>query len=339
MENKIVIEYCHRHSGHCETGTTSNLLNHYGLEISEPMAFGIGSGLYFTYFPFLKALDAPLFAFRALPGRIFRRTTRRLGTRTVMIRKFKDPDAAMQLLDQNLEKGIPTGVQVGTYHLKYFPEEYRMHYNFHNIVVFGREDGIYHIGEPQREKTQVLTRDDLLKARFAKGHFGPKGKMYYIVNVLPHPDLKKAVFDGIRETVRDMTRQPIPYVGFRGMRLLARHMDQWPRRYPEKQATYYLMQFVRSIEEFGTGGAGYRFIYGAFLKEAGERLQHSGLLEASRLMGETASRWREFSFRGARFIKNRPESADDFASLSSLLLDCAEKEEQVIRNLAVMAAR
>jgi hypothetical protein len=33
---------------HCETGTFLNMLDYYGYrDISEPMAFGIGSGIYF----------------------------------------------------------------------------------------------------------------------------------------------------------------------------------------------------------------------------------------------------------------------------------------------------
>ena len=35
------IAFQHRHSGHCETGVTSALLRHGGLELSEPMALGL----------------------------------------------------------------------------------------------------------------------------------------------------------------------------------------------------------------------------------------------------------------------------------------------------------
>ena len=32
---------------HCELAATGTLLNHAGLELTEPMLFGIGQGLYF----------------------------------------------------------------------------------------------------------------------------------------------------------------------------------------------------------------------------------------------------------------------------------------------------
>ena len=36
----------HKPAAHCENGTISNLLRFYGVEVSEPMAFGLASGRY-----------------------------------------------------------------------------------------------------------------------------------------------------------------------------------------------------------------------------------------------------------------------------------------------------
>ena len=78
----IKLEYEHRQSGHCESGVTSNLLNYHGFRISEPMVFGIGAGLFFSYLPFLKMQHAPVTSFRVWPGMIFKRATRELGIKT-----------------------------------------------------------------------------------------------------------------------------------------------------------------------------------------------------------------------------------------------------------------
>ena len=50
------INFTHHQSAHCENGVASNLLKNNGLNISEPMVFGIGSGLFFVYLPFIKVL-------------------------------------------------------------------------------------------------------------------------------------------------------------------------------------------------------------------------------------------------------------------------------------------
>ena len=55
MLNKdITINFAHQQSAHCETGVLSGLLSYHGLNISEALCFGIGSGLFFGYFPFIR---------------------------------------------------------------------------------------------------------------------------------------------------------------------------------------------------------------------------------------------------------------------------------------------
>ena len=66
-----------RQSAHCETGVLSNLLGHYGLNVSESMVFGIGSGLFFGYFPFIRLNRLPLTALRARTGSNMQRAVKR----------------------------------------------------------------------------------------------------------------------------------------------------------------------------------------------------------------------------------------------------------------------
>src|SRR5512147_3043748 len=97
------IDFQHKQSAHCENGVTSNLLNYYGIKLSEPMVFGIGSGYFFSHMPFYKLNGMPVTSFRVLPGWIFKRVTHRLGIR-VRRRKFTNPDRAMQELDRLLKQ-------------------------------------------------------------------------------------------------------------------------------------------------------------------------------------------------------------------------------------------
>ena len=175
-----MIDYTHRQAGHCESGATSNLFKFHGHDVSEPMAFGIGNGLYFSYIPFLKIQFAPMITFRNLPNTVFYRSMKYLGIDSTVVKKIKDPKEAMLALDRNLEKGIPTGMQVGVFNLTFFPPEYRMHYNMHNFVCFGKEGNLYHISDTVLEQPQVLTYEDLLRVRYAKVAFAPEGKMYWI---------------------------------------------------------------------------------------------------------------------------------------------------------------
>ena len=329
----MMINYTHHQAGHCESGTTSNLFNYYGMEISEPMAFGVGNGLYFTYIPFLKVQYAPMISFRNLPNTIFRRGTKRLGADAIVIKKFKTPKESMDALDRNLEKGIPTGLQVGVFNLPFFPPEYRMHYNMHNLVIYGKEGDLYHVSDTVMEEPQTISYNDLQRVRWVKGAFAPNGKMYWINQVDKNADLKKAVADGIAKTVYEMTKIPIPLLGTKGMRFMAKDLRKWPKKHGKEKASFYLGQILRMAEEVGSGGAGFRFIYGAFLKEAGEKFNCPGLLETSEMMGKAANKWREFSYMGARNCKARSEPTEDYGMLADMLKEISYMEEDVYKKL------
>jgi hypothetical protein len=333
MEKNIKINYIHRQAGHCESGATSNLFNFYGIDFSEPMAFGVGTGIYFSYLPFLKLMFAPMMSFRNFPNTVFHRTAKYLGIDATVIKKFNDPKESMDALDRNLEKGIPTGVQVGVFNLTFFPPEYRQHYNMHNMVVFGKEGNLYHISDTVMEHPQVLTYEDLLRVRWAKGAFAPKGKMYWINNIKKDLDFRAATKMGIDKSVYEMIKVPFWLIGVKGMRVLAKDIKKWPVKHGNSTASFYLGQILRMAEDFGTGGAGFRYIYGAFLKEAGEQFSNDTLLEASDMMGKTANRWRDFTYIGARNCKNRSKPEEDYGMLGDMLREIADSEEKVYRKL------
>lgn len=326
------IEFQHKPAAHCENGVTSNLLNFYNIRLSEPMVFGIGSGLFFSYMPFMKLNGLPVVSFRPWPGTIFNRNSRRLGIK-IRRYKFKDRDEAMRLLDENLKQGIPTGCLVGVYHLTYFPPAYRFHFNAHNIVVIGRENGEYLVSDPIMPGIERISYSDLQRVRFAMGTQPPKGRMYFITETTTGFDLKAAIVSGIQQVCKDMLEIPIPLFGVKGIRYMARQMRKWPRKLGEKKASLYMGQVVRMLEEIGTGGAGFRFMYAAFLQEAAEELAQPWLNEVSAEMTVAGDRWREFALIAGRIFKNRAGQEESYLAASEVLMDIADREEKVYRRL------
>ena len=327
------LNFEHRQAGHCESGVTSNLLNYHKLSLSEPMAFGIGAGLFFSYLPFLRMQHAPVTSFRVWPGMVFSRTTKVLGIKS-RIYSFKDPKASMDKLDEVLSMGFPVGLQVGTFHLPFFPPEYRMHYNMHNMVVYGKAGENYLVSDTVMEQKVRISYNDLMRVRFAKGAFAPKGRMYYPYSVPLVVDLKQAIIKGIRKTAGNMVGVPFPLIGTKGIRYLAKQMRKWPEKLGEEKASYYLGQGLRMEEEVGTAGAGFRFIYGAFLDEAGTFLKQEWINEVAVEMGNTANFWRQFSYLGSRNCKKRPGPGQSFDALADMLMECADREEHIFRKLA-----
>lgn len=134
------INFEHKQSAHCESGVISNLLRNKGINISEPMAFGIGAGLFFGHVPFVKVGGIPTTTYRVWPGQIFKRVTKRLGV-SYSMQSFRNEKQAFDALDEALIHNI--AMLTSVYFLPYLPQAFRFRFNAHNIVVFGKEGNDY----------------------------------------------------------------------------------------------------------------------------------------------------------------------------------------------------
>ncbi len=325
------IDFNHKMAAHCENGVISNLLEFYGVKLSEAMVFGIGSGIYFSHLPMFKLNGLPVTSFRPWPGAIFKRSAKALGIK-FSVERFRNKEKAMIALNENIEKGIPTAMSVGVFHLSYFPVPYRFHFNAHNIVCVGRENGDYIISDPTMEEFKLLSYDDLKRVRYAQGLQAPKGKMYFIKEFDGNVDLEKAVRKGIKRTVLEMVKLPGPIIGTRGMRYLAKRIRKYPKKYSPRLAAKHLGQIVRMQEEIGTGGAGFRFLYAAFLQEAAELLNITALNEESKNMTIVGDMWRDFAVQSGRIVKGRND-VESFETISDLLMKISIEEEKIYKSL------
>jgi hypothetical protein len=327
------LDFEHIPAGHCENGVISSLLNYHGLKLSEAMIFGIGSGYFFAYMPFVKVNGIPLASFRPVPGMIFAKAAKRLGI-TMKKQSFrKQPKRAMDELDKTLEKGLPVGIQAGVFHLSYFPPAYRFHFNAHNLTVYGKEDDTYFISDPVMEYATTLTSEELKKVRFSKGALSPNGKMYYPIDIPEEIDLKSAIKKGIKQTADWMTTIPVPLFGVKGIRYLSKRLRNWPQKLGPKKAAAYLAQMVRMLEEIGTGGAGFRFIYAAFLQEAAGVMEDDRYNEFSKEMTKIGDKWRNFSSLAAQTCKGRSADPDGYNTVANLMLEIADDEEKFFTEL------
>lgn len=327
------LNFDHQMSAHCENGVTGNLLRFYNIKLSEAMIFGLGSGLFFSFLPFIKMNGAPVTSFRPLPGLIFKRVNKALGIKSQTKRYPRQEKKAMAELDKQLAKGIPTAMVVGVYHLTYFPAPYRFHFNAHNIVAYGKKNGQYVVSDPIMETEEWISYDDLKRVRYAKGAYKPKGKMYWITGTPKQVDLKTAIKKSIKRTAEQMVVWPGPIIGVSGMRLLAKHIVKWEQKYEAKKAAKYLGSIVRMQEEIGTGGAGFRFLYGAFLEEASELLNSPDLRTASKEITRIGDLWRDFATQAARVCKFRASKEETYQSVSELLIKISYEEEELFKSL------
>jgi len=323
----MTINFEHSPAAHCESGVTSNILRFYGIKLSEPMVLGIGAGLFFSYMPFYRLHGMPITSFRPLPGHIFARVMKRLNIK-MGGRRFLDEGNAMKELDKLLAQGIPVGNLVGVYFLPYFPKEYRFHFNAHNICVIGKEGDNYIVSDPNCVTLNKINYDDLCRVRFAKGTYPPFGKMYWVKQIPAEmPDLRPAIISGIKLNCKRMLDIPVPYFGARGIHTMASKMRRWESRLGEKKAALQLAQLIRMLEEIGTGGAGFRFMYAAFLQEAADLLSLPQLGKLSEEMTSIGDLWRDFACQAARKFKRRDNDALSYDALADMLDVISVKEK------------
>src|ERR1700749_2070714 len=320
------LDFEHRQSAHCESGVTSSLLRESSLnKITEPLAFGIGAGLFFCYIPLIKINNGPAIAFRTFPGLIFKRTCNALGI-PVIRKKFSSKEQAESYLKERLEEGHPVGCQVGVYYLSYFPREYRFHFNAHNLIVFGKDDDNYLISDPVMETVTKLTSYELERVRFAKGALAPKGQIYYPKEktTLTTEQIQAAIKSGVKKNVFYMIKTPSSIIGVNGIKYTAGKIKTWRDKLGLHTAGLYLAQLVRMQEEIGTGGGGFRFIYGAFLQEAHAYIPKDELLEISKLFTQSGDLWRTAAVHAAGIYKGRLSSQQDFNTMADYLYQISD---------------
>ncbi|HVS93685.1 MAG TPA: BtrH N-terminal domain-containing protein [Mucilaginibacter sp.] len=323
------LDFEHRQSAHCESGVTSSLLSKISNnKITEPLAFGIGAGLFFCYIPLIKINNGPAIAFRTFPGLIFKRTCNALGI-PVKRKKFGSKEKAEAFLNDVLQSGQPAGCQVGVYYLSYFPREYRFHFNAHNLIVFGKEDDRYLISDPVMETVTSLSSYELERVRFAKGALAPKGQIYYPESNVEITDdrIAKAIVKGIKNNVNQMLRIPGNFAGVKGIRYTGLKIKKWRNKLGLQRAGSYLAQLVRMQEEIGTGGGGFRYIYAAFLQEAYAYVPKDELLEISKLFTQAGDIWRDAAVQASGIYKGRLGSQEDFDRMGDYLIEITELEK------------
>jgi len=304
------------------------------MKITEPMVFGISSGIFFAYFHKMKSFAFPTFIVRNKPGQMRKNLEKRTGVKFYS-KDFKTPEAGQTALDLLISKGVPTAVQVDMFYLDYVPSWERVHINVHFLVVIGKEGDVYKVSDSYFPNPVDLPVSSMNKARFAQGSMSPKGFIFYPEFVPRSFDYEKAIRRGIKKACFYMLNLPIPFLGIKGIRMFAKKINDWPSLARDTEhLSHEVMKINILLEDQGTGGAGFRFMYATFLQQASEIIGNPGLKDMARELMEIGDGWRELSLFAARIGKNRDLGPEKFRQLSTLLYGRADKEEEFFKRLS-----
>lgn len=324
--------YQHKMAAHCESGVISGLLRHEGLEISEPLVFGISGAYFFGYFDNAR-FSVPMLAFRSQPGDIRKQTGKRLGVK-FKTRTFSSVEKGQAALDAILAQGKPAGVQVDMFNMEYIPPHMRVHINAHFVVITDQDQNTYTVSDCYYPELARVSKSSVNQGRFARGSFAPKGIIIRPESVPANPDLTAAICNGIKHSAYNMLKLPIPFLGYRGIQYFSKKIMDWPAKIKDEQfLSHCFMRINLGLEEQGTGGAGFRFLYATFLQDAAKLTDNDELRRLSKSMMENGDRWREISLAAARIGKQRDFSAARIKGLSDLIAERADSENQLMQEL------
>ncbi|MEV4757771.1 BtrH N-terminal domain-containing protein [Micromonospora sp. NPDC049559] len=323
----MIIENVSFAGRHCETTTLGALLRHAGVDLSEPMLFGLGAGLGFVYWD-AKGMDFPFLGGRSRPTAITRTVADRLGL-TLRIQETGSPRRAWRNLTAALAAGRPVGLRLDCYHLDYFTT--KVHFGGHFAAMYGYDEThAYLIDTVEQGGAVTTTLTSLERARDARGPMSPRNLSYTVGGPVDRPDLGEAVRAAIRDNACAFLDPPIANLGHRGIGKAAREVLRWLDRSGDPSRDLPLAAAL--MERGGTGGALFRAMYRDFLAECATIVDDDNLRLGHRLYAEIAPLWTEV----ADHIRAAGETGDRdrLSRASAILAELAERERHAMRILA-----
>ena len=129
---------------------------------------------------------------------------------------------------------------------------------------------------------------------------------------------------------------PVPFIGVNAFQYLGNKIGKFPKIYGEKKAAQHLVNLFRTMEEMGTGGVGFRFLYAAFLQEAVGITGINELNDFSQRLTDIGDQWRIFTTEAGRIFKNRSSANFDYQALGNHLKAIGKQEEAFFTDLEKM---
>jgi hypothetical protein len=275
---------------HCETTTTGALLQQIGIELSEPMLFGLGEGLSFIYWN-MKTMDFPFIGGRIKPDFLTQNIAKNLNLE-LTVKETSSQQKAWEQVKELLDSGQAVGLKMDCYHLEYFSNPF--HFAGHYAAIYGYDDENAFLADTRQQGSQVQTSlKSLAMARAEKGPMASKNLYYTLRKTNRKYDLEKAIITAIKSNTAEYLNPPITNVSYKGILKTSTEIVKWFNMSKDIEAEF--KQAALLMEKAGTGGALFRNLYRDFLKESYELLRLDQLKAGYEAFREIAELWTNVS--------------------------------------------
>ncbi|MFH1253441.1 MAG: BtrH N-terminal domain-containing protein [Candidatus Uhrbacteria bacterium] len=311
---------------HCETTATGSLLNHLGIEFSEPMLFGLGEGLGFIFWN-MKIMDFPFIGGRIKPDVLTKNLARNLNLK-LEVKETSSIKTAWENVKNNIDKNIAVGLKLDCYHLDYFTN--KIHFAGHYVACYGYDNDFAYLIDTKSQGGKVKTSlKNLELARSETGPMSSKNLSYTIQDLKKGFDLKKAIVVAIKNNAKDYLNPPIKNIGYKGVLKASEEIKKWFKNSKDVSGDFKTTAML--MEKAGTGGAIFRNLYRDFLKESYGLLKIEKLNEAYKMFVEIAILWTKVAnlFEKTAETKN----IEYINQASEILVDLSKKEKTAMELL------
>ncbi|WP_026478731.1 BtrH N-terminal domain-containing protein [Alkaliphilus transvaalensis] len=311
---------------HCETTTVGNLLRNCGLELSEPLIFGVGEGLSFIYWD-SKQMEFPFLGGRCKPDILTENIVKNLNL-SIELYQTSSRSKAWDNVKSKIDNNIPVGLKLDCYHLEYFTQ--KIHFAGHYVTIYGYDNDFAYLIDTDQQGSDVKTSlVSLADARSEKGPMSSKNRSFTIIRRNDPPNLKDVIISAINHNAYEYLNPPIQNISFKGIRKTAKVIGNWferPGMTPEL-----IIQAGTLMERAGTGGGLFRNMYRDFLGECNDLYPDLNLKNPNEKFCTIADMWTEVSNLICKAGENSNEQYLKEASL--ILLEIASLEEEAMKIL------
>lgn len=312
---------------HCETTATGTLLKHIGIELSEPMLFGLGEGLSFIYWK-MKTMDFPFLGGRIKTDLLTQHICKNLGLE-LNVHETSSKVKAWQAVRQLLDEGQPVGLKLDAYYLEYFTKPF--HFAGHYVAIYGYDDEHAYLVDTRQQGGSVKTSlASLVLARAEKGPMSSKNLYYTIAGNMENVDLKEVLIAAMVNNAKQYLAPPINNISYKGILKTSEEVMNWFKTSQVIESEFKMAASL--MEKAGTGGALFRNLYRDFIKESYDLLGIEQLAVVHHEFVQIALLWTSLSELFSQIAETA--SFDAVQQASAIFKTLATKEKNAMEILA-----
>lgn len=314
---------------HCETTATGTLLLQMGIELSEPMLFGLGEGLGFIFWN-MKSMNFPFIGGRVKPDVLTQNIAKNLNLE-LTVKETSSTQKAWENVKKHIDKGQVVGLKLDCFHLEYFSRPF--HFAGHYTALYGYDNENAFLVDTKQQGGKVKTSlKSLALARAEKGPMASKN-LYYTLNFSDKKfDLKKTITTAIKNNATEYLNPPITNIGYKGIYKTSSGIIKWFKTSKDLENDFKTTAML--MEKAGTGGALFRNFYRDFLKESYDLLKIDKINEGYKAFVEIAEFWSSVS---QLFEKvSQTKELKYIQQASDILKRISEKEKKTMEMLTTI---